>query len=296
MPYDLLSESVFACSIDRRHNVAMALSLEQISQYRTQGWVAPIDIFSSEEAAQLLTDFEQAEADYPDHLHAENRNNPHLQFPFLSDIALNAKIVDAARSLVGDDMILWSTVLFVKEPDSSAFVSWHQDANYMGMGSDNFVTAWLALTPSTPETGCVAVIPGTHLRGKADHEDLFEEDNILTRGQTVSGINPDDAVNLVLQPGQMSLHHPWLVHGSRPNKSGTRRIGLAMQSYMGRDVVPNRGEHHVIDIRGASVPDGFTGVPTPTDPDDAATIAVRLAANKALADVLYDGAEMRRKL
>jgi non-heme Fe2+,alpha-ketoglutarate-dependent halogenase len=274
----------------------MVLTPEQISQYRTEGWVAPIDVFSTEQTAGLLEEFERAEASVPEYLHAENRNNAHLQFPFLCELALNEVIVDAARSLVGDNMVLWSTVLFVKEPDNVGFVSWHQDANYMGMDSDNFVTAWLGLTPSNADNGCVAVIPRTHLSGQADHEDHFEEDNILTRGQTVAGVDPAEAVNLVLEPGQMSLHHPWLVHGSRPNKSDARRIGLAMQSYMGPDVHATRGEHHVLHVAGAPVPPGFIESSQPVSATDAAAIATREAANKALADVLYYGAEKRRKL
>ena len=92
-------------------------------------------------------------------------------------------------------MAFWSSVLFIKEPHSGAFVSWHQDATYMILNSDNHVTAWIALIPSTEESGCVAVIPGTHRQGIVNHEDTFGEDNILTRGQRVMGIDESQAVN-----------------------------------------------------------------------------------------------------
>ena len=101
----------------------MALTPAQITHYRDHGWIAPIDVLSEAEAADALAALETAEADYPDHLHAEHRNNAHLAFSFLADLALNERIVDAAASLVGPDIALWSTVLFIKEPDSSAFVS-----------------------------------------------------------------------------------------------------------------------------------------------------------------------------
>lgn len=246
-------------------------------------------------AAELLAQFEHAEHQFPDHLHAENRNNAHLQFDFLADIVNHEVIVDAARSLVGDDIVLWSTVLFIKEPDTSAYVSWHQDATYMGLEPDNFVTAWLALTPSTEHTGCVSVVEGSHHEGRAEHTDLFEPDNILTRGQTIGDVDPSAMSNLVLEPGQMSLHHPWLIHGSLPNRSKQRRIGLAMQAFMGGDVLPTRGEHHVMHIAGAPVGESFVEAPRPTR-TFAADSATRTAANKALSDVLYDGAELRRKL
>ncbi|MEH6455727.1 MAG: phytanoyl-CoA dioxygenase family protein [Cocleimonas sp.] len=274
----------------------MALSKEQIAHYREHGWIAPIDIMSEAEAATLAQTLEAAEAKYPEHLHSENRNNAHLAFPFLADLVLHEKIVAAAASLVGADMSLWSSVLFIKEANSGSFVSWHQDATYMALNSDNHVTAWIALTPSIEESGCVAVIPGTHREGIVKHEDTFGEDNILTRGQKVTHIDESQAINLELRPGQMSLHHPWLVHGSLPNKSNQRRIGIAMQSYMGANVKPEYGEHHVMHIQGAAVPAEFIRSKRPIYECDEEGVSVREASNKAFSDVLYEGAKVRRKL
>ena len=197
---------------------------------------------------------------------------------------------------MGDDIGLWSTVLFIKEPQSGSFVSWHQDATYMALNSDNHVTAWIALTPSNEESGCVAVIPGTHREGIVTHEDTFGENNILTRGQRVRDIDESKAVNLELRSGQMSLHHPWLVHGSLPNKSNQRRIGVAMQSYMGVDVRPVNGEHYVMHIQGSDIAPEFVEAQYPQSVCDKEGITVREAANKAFSDVLYQGAKTRRKL
>lgn len=273
----------------------MALSEKQVQHYRDHGWVAPIDVLSTDEAGALAQRLAEAEVAHPEHLHAENRNNAHMAFPFLADVTTHERIVSCAASLVGADMSLWSTVLFIKEPDSAAFVSWHQDAYYMGLEPSNFVTAWLALTPSTIDSGCVSVIPGTHRR-RATHVDTFGEDNILTRGQQVDQVDATDAVHLELQPGQMSLHHPWLVHGSQPNRTRSQRVGLAMQSYLGSDVRPVRGDHHVTHISGALPHDSFNVVPAPTGECDPASLAARVAANAALSSVLYDGAETTRAL
>ena len=250
---------------------------------------------SEAEAADVLTALEAAEERYPEHLHAEHRNNAHLAFGFLADLAADPRVVDAAESLIGPDISLWSTVLFIKAPDSPAFVSWHQDAFYMGLDSDNFVTAWVALSPSTRESGCVSIIPGTH-RGRAAHDDTFGADNILTRGQTVSDVDEASAVDLVLRPGQMSLHHPWLVHGSQPNCTSRRRVGVAMQSYLGGDVRPLRGSHHVTAIRGTAPDESFTIAPPPLADVDPVAVTVRAAANAALSSVLYDGADHVRTL
>lgn len=273
----------------------MGLSDEQIGRYRTDGWLAPLTVMTASNAGELAAELACAEAAYPEHLHASNRNNAHLAFPFLAQLATHPGIVDAVRSLVGNDISLWSTVLFIKEPDSSAFVSWHQDAHYMAIEPDNFVTAWLALTPSTLESGCVSVLPGTHTTRSA-HSDTFADDNILTRGQQVEGVDASAAVHLELQPGQMSLHHPWLLHGSQPNQSDKRRVGVAMQAYLGRDVRPVKGEHHVMHVAGDQPPAEFHVAPFPAEDCSAQGIAARTAANQAFADVLYDGAEQRREL
>lgn len=277
----------------------MVLTKEQIEHYREYGWLAPIDIISEDEATAIRLKLEAAEAKYPEHLHAENRNNAHLAFPFLTELAFHEKICAAASSLVGNNMGLTSTVLFIKAPQSGSYVSWHQDATYMGLNTDttnNFVTAWIALTPSTIKSGCVSVIPKTHHQGVVKHEDTFGKNNILTRGQKVSDIDESQAVNLELRPGQMSLHHPWLIHGSLPNKSNYRRIGIAMQSYFGDDVRPARGEHHVMHIQGAPISPEFIVSPYPKKECDDNAIAVREAANKAFSDVLYEGAKIKRKL
>ncbi len=274
------------------------LSAEQVAHYHEHGWLAPVDVMGESEAAAVLGLLEAAEQQHPDDLHAEHRNNAHLAFPFLAELALDDRIVDAAESIVGPDISLWSTVLFIKEPGSDGFVSWHQDAFYMGLDSGDaaprsMVTAWLALSESTRQSGCVSVLPGTHT-GRAEHHDTFAEHNILTRGQTVSDVDESSAVDLMLRPGQMSFHHPWLIHGSRPNRTANRRVGIAFQSYMGPGVRPVSGEHHVLPIRGAAPDERFTVVEAPTAELTPSAVATRASANAALSAVLYDGASRRR--
>lgn len=274
----------------------MPISEDDVARYREEGWCSPIQVLSEGEARAMTRELEAAEARFPGEFNASNRNNAHLVLPFLARLALDERIVDAVAAIVGDDLCLWSSVLFIKEPGSGHYVSWHQDATYMGLAPCNFVTAWVALTPSTDESGCVAVIPGSHRDGLRQHQDTFEEANILTRGQQVAGVDEAAAVNLALRPGQMSLHHPWLVHGSRPNRSGARRIGVALQSYLGRDVRPVRGEHHVMPVRGAAPDPAFVTCSPPTGICSADGLRARAAANAAFADVLYAGARARRSL
>jgi ectoine hydroxylase-related dioxygenase (phytanoyl-CoA dioxygenase family) len=267
----------------------------QVAQYRKQGWVGPIDVLTAAEAADALGELEAAEVDFPDDLHAENRNNAHLVLPFLAELAVHEVVVDCVRSLVADPVALSSSVLFIKEPQTGSHVTWHQDATYMGLEPDDFVTAWIALTPSTVENGCVSVIPGTHRLGIVKHTDAYGADNILTRGQYVD-VDDSSAVDLVLAPGQMSLHHPHLVHGSQPNRSDDRRVGVAFQSYLGAGVRPTRGEHHVMALDERTVDPAFHVVRVPTGRCTLEDRATRRTVNEAFADVLYESAEVRRRL
>ena len=98
-------------------------------------------------------------------------------------------------------------------------MSWHQDGTYWGLSSPDVITAWIALTPSTPQSGCMKVVPGTH-RSQVPHQDTFAADNLLSRGQEIAvQVNPADAVEIVLAPGEMSLHHVLIFHGSEPNRA-----------------------------------------------------------------------------
>ena len=274
----------------------LALSPSQVAFYRRHGYLSPIDVMTPSQAHELCQQLAVAQRRYPDHFNSEQRNNAHYVLPFLAELALDERIVGRVRSLVGEDISLWSSVLFIKEPASQHFVSWHQDATYMALAPDNFVTAWVALTPSRVESGCVAVIPGSHLRGMAEHQDTFSEHNILTRGQQIIDVDESCTVNLVLEPGQMSLHHPWLIHGSRPNRSSDRRIGIAFQSYLGANVRPMRGVHYVMPIRGRAPHAAFLIANPPTMECGERDVDARRSANSAFADVLYHGAQQRRSL
>lgn len=274
----------------------MALTQEQVDHYNEFGYVSPIDVFTEAEAAAIRGDFERAEQQYPTELNAEHRNNPHVAFPLLAEICFNQRIVEAVQSLLGPDLVLWGSVLFIKEPQSTGFVSWHQDARYMALEPHDFTTPWLALSHSNLESGCMSMIPGSHHGPLADHEDTFAEDNILTRGQAVTDVDESAAVHLELRPGQMSIHHPRIVHGSQPNRSRKRRIGFAMQSFMNPACQQHVGKVMAMPIAGNSDHAHLELVPRPNSEVSAEGIAARKRVNDNYADILYQGAEKRRLL
>ena len=165
----------------------------------------------------------------------------------------------------------------------------------MGMTSNNFVTPWIALSPSNRETGCMSMIPGSHRNSIVEHDDTFGKDNILTRGQVVKDVDESKAVDLIMRPGQMSLHHGEIVHGSQPNQSNQRRVGFALQSYMSNDVQQHIGENMWLPVRGKvrSQP-GTTLLSRPVTSMSAESVSQREVINKNFSDILYHGAEQRR--
>ena len=267
----------------------------QIEQYHDEGFISPIRVISEQEALSIKDELEQVEKEFPEEINSESRNNLHLSFAFLDALAHNKIIVDAIEDLIGPDISLWASVMFIKEPSSKQYVSWHQDATYMGLDSLDFPTPWIALSPSNIETGCMTMIAGSHKTKIQNHEDTFAENNILTRGQVIQDVDESKAVDLILQPGEMSIHHGAVIHGSQPNNSNQRRIGFSLQSYMPNNVKQIVGRNLWTHVRGQKRQDddGML-LDRPRFNMDPNTVAQRKIANKNLSEILYKGAKEKR--
>ena len=273
----------------------IVLTKLQIEQYHDQGFISPIRVISEQEALSIKDELEQVEKEFPEEINSESRNNLHLSFAFLDALAHNKIIVDAIEDLIGPDISLWASVMFIKEPSSKQYVSWHQDATYMGLDSLDFPTPWIALSPSNIETGCMTMIAGSHKTKIQNHEDTFAENNILTRGQVIQDVDESKAVDLILQPGEMSIHHGAVIHGSQPNNSNQRRIGFSLQSYMPNNVKQIVGRNLWTHVRGQKRQDddGML-LDRPRFNMDPNTVAQRKIANENLSEILYKGAKEKR--
>ncbi|MGB1009558.1 MAG: phytanoyl-CoA dioxygenase family protein [Thiolinea sp.] len=270
------------------------LTKQQIKQFHEAGFISPIDVMSEAEAAMYLARLEQADADYPEHFNAENRNNPHLSLTCFDELVHHPVILDVVEDLIGSDFSLWGSVLFAKEPQTQHYVSWHQDATYMGLSRHDFVTPWLALTPSHLENGCMTMLPGTHRHGVHQHDETFAEDNILTRGQNIADVDLSSGVDLILRPGQMSVHHALTIHGSQPNRSQQRRIGFAAQSYVPSGTQQMIGDNHWLPVRGQCEHPDMIELTRPSGDMDTVGIEQRRLVNENWANILYHGAEKAR--
>ena len=275
--------------------MSKVLTKSQIEQYHDEGFISPVRVISEQEAHLIKQELEMVEAEFPEEINAESRNNLHLSFAFLDALAHNEIIVDAMEDLIGPNISLWASVMFIKEPSSKHYVSWHQDATYMGLDSLNFPTPWVALSPSNKETGCMTMIAGSHKTKIQEHEDTFAENNILTRGQVIQNVDESKAVDLILEPGEMSIHHGAVIHGSQPNNSNHRRIGFSLQSYMPRNIKQIVGRNIWTHVRGKKREDedGIL-LDRPKFNMDPATVEQRRVANENLSEILYNGAKVKR--
>ena len=226
------------------------LSANQLKQYDDKGFVSPIDIFSKGRTNEIRKEIELIEEKIPEELNKSGRYNAHLISPLLDEVTHDSKILDSVQSVIGENILVCGTTLFIKNPNEKGFVSYHQDAKYIGLKPYNWVTAWIAITDSNEHNGCMRMWSGSHKNNLKDHDQMFNESNLLTRGQTVNNVPIDKTTPLILKAGQMSLHHPAVVHGSDLNKSDDRRIGFVIQSYIGTDVKQVLGENSVQLARG----------------------------------------------
>jgi non-haem Fe2+, alpha-ketoglutarate-dependent halogenase len=206
------------------------LTEEQIHRYRQDGLLFPRPAIAPELAAEYLATLEDYENQSGGPANGKYRYKCHLVFPWINELMRDKSILDTVEDLIGPDIMVWSSHLYPKEPGDGRFISWHQDSVHWGLETDNILTAWVALTPAHRQNGCMRMLPGSQATGTVEHQDTWEEKNILTRGQTIAeDIDEERAVWVELEPGQASIHHLYMWHSSPPNVTDQRRVAVALR-------------------------------------------------------------------
>jgi chlorinating enzyme len=199
------------------------LTEEQTTQYRRDGYVFPIRVMDEERAESYRRQLEGFEAEQGAPVSGALRNKSHLLFLWVDEVMRHEAILDTVQDLIGEDILCWNTLFWIKEPQTDAYVSWHQDLNYWGLETDDLITVWLALSPATPESGCMSVLPGSHKGEFMPHDDMYRDNNMLTRGQEITvEVEESKTVAMALRPGEVSMHNGRLAHSSPPNTVGGR--------------------------------------------------------------------------
>lgn len=205
------------------------LTPQQVAAYERDGYVCPVEAFSTEQARTWRGKLEAFERAQGQKMTRGHNFKPHLLFPWVDEIVHAPEVLDAVEDLIGPDIRLFHLSVWPKDPGSGAYVSWHQDATYFALEPACHVTAWVALTDAPIEAGCMEVVPGSHRLGQLPHAEIQDPENLLSRGQALAGdFDRSRTVHMPVKAGQFSLHHTHLVHNSRPNRSNDRRIGLGI--------------------------------------------------------------------
>jgi hypothetical protein len=232
--------------------MAGSLTAGAIGSYQANGYLAPVPILGPEEVEHyrgLLADLvarREAEPALADMMYYKS----HLAFAWYAGLCRHPRIVDIVESLLGPDILLWNSSVLPKAPHSKSWFTWHQDSTYGGLEPAHVLSVWLALSHVTPESGGVRMLPGSHLDGQLSHENTFDPDVMLPRGQRVrEPIDEGRAVDVVLKPGEASFHGIFIVHGSGPNQTGSWRLGCNM-TYLATDVRALNGKESAILVRG----------------------------------------------
>ncbi|GGG24452.1 hypothetical protein GCM10010964_10640 [Caldovatus sediminis] len=216
------------------------LTPAQAAAYDRDGFVPALDAFSPAEADALRARLDAFEATLPEGgPTAADRRKLHVRLPWMRDLVEDRRILDAVEDLVGPDILVFNSTFFIKEPGTPAVTAWHQDATFFGLEPRHHVTAWLAFSDASVESGCMQFVRGSRRWGQLPHAARAAPGSINHGSQTIAvPFDPGDAPLAPLRRGQFSLHHTLVVHQSGPNRGGDRRIGLEISC------IPAAVRHH----------------------------------------------------
>jgi hypothetical protein len=227
------------------------LSAAQVAGYERDGFVSPVPVLSATEALAARAELEAWEAARGAPIDFPEKSKSYLLFDWADQLVHHPAILDAVEDLIGPDILVYHSTLFLKEARSAAFVRWHQDSTYFYLAPHLHVTAWVALSDASEAAGCMRALPGSHRWGNIAHDDKPEPMNMIRRGQGISErFDAETGCAMPLRAGEMSLHHTDLVHASGANDTDDRRIGLAI-SYIPARVRPTAAvQPHALCVRG----------------------------------------------
>lgn len=261
-----------------------------IEQYRRDGYAAPIRVMDNATAATFRHRFEAYEAANGGWYELSKGQKLYLLQTWVAELAMHPRILDAVEDVLGPNILAWGCSLFVKDAHNPSYVSWHQDATYWGLDKPDVVTAWIALSPATNESGAMKIIPGSHKWEQLEHRDTLAKENLLTRGQEIAvEVNEEEAVLMALEPGEISLHHVMAAHASDPNHSDDRRIGVAVRYVAPHVRQINGDKDSALLVRGEDRLGNFIHERPPKADMDPAALAEHARIMTFRQSVLYKG-------
>jgi ectoine hydroxylase-related dioxygenase (phytanoyl-CoA dioxygenase family) len=183
--------------------------------------------------------------------------------PFWIRLISDDRLLDVAEQFVGPDIALFATHYICKPPRTGQPVLWHQDGSYWPLDPMEVVTLWLAVSDATPENGCMRVIPGTHSMKLDEVEERQDVENVLGSAIHRDLVDESRAVNVIMEAGDVEVHHPNIVHGSEANRSDKWRMGLTIRYIPASTRILQEEKGAPFLLRGEAVPGVNTYLPKP---------------------------------
>lgn len=174
------------------------------------------------------------------HVHWLLKNNPGIRpeqlhtnlladDPFWLRLAGDKRLIDITEQFLGPDIALFASHYICKPPKTGQPVLWHQDGSYWPLEPMDVITLWLAVTDSTIENGCMKVIPKSQNMSLQETKSRTDIDNVLASSIDDDLVDESSVLNIILNAGDVSIHHPNIIHGSDSNHSDTWRMGLTLR-------------------------------------------------------------------
>lgn len=208
------------------------LTPAQVEHFNREGFVSPLPCFSPEEADELRSYMDWLVDEVvgaEDRRNSYSINNYHVVCQRLHDLITTPTIVGYVTDILGSEAVCWSTHAFCKLPNDGMEVPLHQDANYWPFTPTNSVTAWLAIDDVDEENAAMHFVPGSHLTGALDHEELPLDGTVVLNRRVEGHDGFADTFTNELRAGELSLHTDLLLHGSTRNVSDRRRCGITVR-------------------------------------------------------------------
>ena len=252
------------------------LTARQVERYRWDGYLFPLPALSAgelEECNAGLARFEDRLGSPLTEADRKWRSAAYVFLPWVTALVRHPRILDAVESVIGPDILVYTSTFFIKEAHSPTFAAWHQDATYFGLDPHEHVTAWVALTDAGAEAGCMEVVSSRGRPRQLHHAALGLEHSINGGGQAiVEPFAQDGVVAMALHAGEFSLHHTLARHRSAPNRAQHRRVGLGISYIPGQ--VRTIGSHRLCAmlVRGRDTGGNFDLLPSPQREFDPAAL------------------------
>ncbi len=220
--------------------------------YNDNGFVIIRNLFDSKFSKEIENHVKWLQYKHPNIRPEAFHHHLLVHDPFIHHIIEQEKMLDAVAEIIGPNIALFGAHYIAKKPIDGRPVGWHQDGSYWPLEPMNVVSVWLAGTASKKENACMRVVPGSQNKKLLKPSDMIKMDTekyVLDLAIHPDQIDDSKAIDIELEPGDISIHNPFIVHGSNANISKFWRIGLTLR-FIPTTTFVNREKWECVLLRG----------------------------------------------